>query len=52
MDTVDARFSRNWQVQEDIPVTGMKQIQVVVNWSDENGPRSTTISTYVSDSGM
>ncbi len=51
-DTVGTRFRRDWQVQENVPVSGMKQIRVVVSWGDENGPRSTTVCTQVSDSGM
>ncbi len=51
-DTVDARFQRNWQIWEDTPAVGMKSVQVVVNWSDENGQRSITLSSLLSDSGI
>ena len=51
-DTVDVRFQRVWQIQEDTPVVGMKQIQVVVSWADNKGPRDVTLASYLSDSGM
>lgn len=52
VDTVDVRFQRVWQIQEDTPVVGMKQIQVVVSWADNKGPRDVTLASYLSDSGM
>jgi prepilin-type N-terminal cleavage/methylation domain-containing protein len=51
-DQVDARFNRTWQVWEDTPAVGMKSVQVVVNWSDENGQRTITLSSLLSDSGI
>jgi type IV pilus assembly protein PilV len=51
-DTVEAAFQRNWTVQEDAPVQGMKQVQVTVSWSDKRGPRTVTVSSFLSDSGM
>jgi Tfp pilus assembly protein PilV len=52
VDTVDVRFERTWAVQEDMPATGMKQVDVIVIWSDEDGPRSLSMSSYLSDSGI
>jgi type IV pilus assembly protein PilV len=51
-DTVQAVFARNWTIQEDAPVLGMKQVQVTVTWRDEKGPRTVTLSSFLSDSGM
>jgi prepilin-type N-terminal cleavage/methylation domain-containing protein len=51
-DQVDARFNRTWQIWEDQPAVGMKSVQVVVTWSDENGQRSITLSSLLSDSGI
>ena len=51
-DTVDAVFRRDWQVEEDTPVMGMKQVHVLVAWSDSKGPRSVALSSFLSDSGM
>jgi prepilin-type N-terminal cleavage/methylation domain-containing protein len=51
-DTVETVFARNWTVQEDAPVVGMKQVQVTVTWTDKRGPRNVTLSSFLSDSGM
>ena len=51
-DTVETVFARNWTVQVDAPVPGMKQVQVTVAWTDKRGPRTVTISSFLSDSGM
>lgn len=51
-DTVDAVFRRDWTVQEDVPVQGMKEVQVTVTWTDNRGPRTVTLSSFLSDSGM
>ncbi|MGQ0720564.1 MAG: type IV pilus modification PilV family protein [Candidatus Eiseniibacteriota bacterium] len=51
-DTVQAVFARNWTIQENAPVLGMKQVQVTVTWRDERGPRTVTLSSFLSDSGM
>ena len=39
-DTVDAVFRRIWQVRDDEPVVGMKQIEVLVAWRDDRGLRT------------
>ncbi len=51
-DAVDQRFVRTWTIQENVPAVGMKSVQVVVNWSDENGQRSVTLTSLLSDSGI
>jgi len=51
-DTVDTAFVRNWTIQEDTPVIGMKQVQVTVSWTDQDGPRDVSLSSFLSDSGM
>lgn len=51
-DTVETAYVRNWTVQVDTPVVGMKQVQVTVTWSDKNGPRNVSLSSFLSDSGM
>jgi hypothetical protein len=52
VDTVDTTFARNWTIQEDAPVVGMKTVSVVVGWSDGEGQRTVFLSSYLSDSGM
>lgn len=52
VDTVETAFSRNWTVQEDAPVLGMKTVAVTVSWRDSQGPRSILLSSYLSNSGM
>ena len=39
-DTVAAVFQRIWQVRDDEPVVGMKQIEVLVAWRDDRGLRT------------
>ena len=51
-DAVETMFGRTWVVQENVPVAGMKQIDVVVTWQDKRGPRTVTLSSFLSDSGM
>lgn len=51
-DVVDVSFQRTWTIQENVPTAGMKTVQVVVNWTDEDGPRSVTLSTLLSNSGI
>jgi prepilin-type N-terminal cleavage/methylation domain-containing protein len=51
-DTVETSFVRNWTVQEDAPVNGMKTVSVTVSWQDSQGPRSILLSSYLSNSGM
>ncbi len=51
-DTIDASYARNWDVQEDVPATGMKQVRVTVTWTDKQGPRNVSLSSFLSDSGM
>ncbi len=51
-DTVDTMFRRSWRIEEDEPVLGMKQVEVQVVWSDNKGPRTVSLSSFVSDSGM
>ena len=51
-DTVETVFVRNWTVQEDAPVLGMKTVSVTVSWADGRGPRSILLSSYLSNSGM
>ena len=51
-DQVETVFGRNWNVQEDVPGTGMKQVDVTVTWQDNRGPRTVTLSSFLSDSGM
>jgi prepilin-type N-terminal cleavage/methylation domain-containing protein len=51
-DTVETVFVRNWTVQVDSPVQGMKTVSVTVNWADGQGPRSILLSSYLSNSGM
>lgn len=52
VDTIDTVFSRNWTIVEDAPVVGMKRINVTVGWSDNRGPRTVFLSSFLSDSGM
>jgi type IV pilus assembly protein PilV len=51
-DTVEVAYARDWTIQVDTPVVGMKQVQVTVSWSDKNGPRTVSLSSFLSDSGM
>lgn len=51
-DSVDVVYERNWEVHEDEPVMGMKEIEVTVTWRDNKGPRTVALSSYLSDSGI
>lgn len=51
-DAVETMFGRTWTIQEDVPVSGMKQVDVVVTWQDKRGPRTVSLSSFLSDSGM
>lgn len=51
-DTVETVFVRDWNVEEDQPVVGMKRVNVTVAWSDNRGPRNVVLSSFLSDSGM
>jgi type IV pilus assembly protein PilV len=51
-DTVEVAYARDWIIEVDTPVVGMKQVQVTVSWSDKNGPRTVSLSSFLSDSGM
>lgn len=51
-DVVDTRFQRTWTILENVPAVGMKSVEVVVNWSDENGQRAVTLTSLLSDSGI
>jgi hypothetical protein len=51
VDSVETIFQRGWLVLEDTPSDGMKQVQVVVSWTDNEGPRNVTVSSYLSNSG-
>jgi type IV pilus assembly protein PilV len=51
-DVVDGRFQRSWQILENAPAAGMKSVQVIVNWNDENGQRGVTLTSLLSDSGI
>ena len=46
-DTVDVVFQRIWQVRDDEPVVGMKQIEVLVAWRDDRGLRTVGRSSLV-----
>jgi type IV pilus assembly protein PilV len=51
-DTVETVFVRDWSVEEDQPVEGMKRVNVTVAWRDNRGPRDVVLSSFLSDSGM
>ena len=51
-DAIETVFGRTWTVREDVPVNGMKQIDVVITWQDKRGPRTVSLSSFLSDSGM
>jgi len=51
-DTTETTFARQWTIQEDAPVSGMKTVSVTVTWRDTQGPRSILLSSYLSNSGM
>jgi type IV pilus assembly protein PilV len=51
-DTVETVFVRDWSVEEDQPVMGMKRVNVTVSWRDNRGPRNVVLSSFLSDSGM
>lgn len=51
-DTVETVFVRDWDVEEDQPVVGMKRVNVTVAWNDNRGPRNVVLSSFLSDSGM
>lgn len=40
-------FSRTWTVTDSIPTAGCKRIRVTSNWTDVQGPQSTTLTSYV-----
>ena len=45
-DTVSV-FSRTWTVTDSIPTAGCKRVTVTSNWTDVQGPQSTTLTSYV-----
>ncbi|MEZ5066551.1 MAG: prepilin-type N-terminal cleavage/methylation domain-containing protein [bacterium] len=51
-DNMETMFNRTWSVQQDVPVAGMKQVDVVVTWNDNRGVRTVSLSSFLSDSGM
>ncbi|MCA9299149.1 MAG: prepilin-type N-terminal cleavage/methylation domain-containing protein [Phycisphaerales bacterium] len=51
-DNMETMFNRTWTVQQDVPVVGMKQVDVVVTWNDNRGVRTVSLSSFLSDSGM
>jgi Tfp pilus assembly protein PilV len=42
------RFTRTWEVTDDVPVAGMKRVEVRVSWQDPGHTRKVTLVTYVS----
>jgi Tfp pilus assembly protein PilV len=40
-------FTRTWVVTDSIPMSGCKRIQVTSTWTDNRGPQTTTLTSYV-----
>lgn len=41
-------FHRSWRVTRDLPLLGMKTVEMTVTWNDWNGPGKVTLVTYLS----
>lgn len=44
---IDRHFTRSWNVTDDIPLTGMKQLDVTVSFNAMSADSSVTLSTYI-----
>lgn len=44
---VSGRYTRVWQVQNDVPVAGSKRIDLTVSWSTSSGLESARMSTFI-----
>ena len=40
-------YSRTWTITDDVPMAGMKQLQVTTSWESPQGTRNVTLDTYV-----
>lgn len=40
-------YKRNWSIVDDVPIAGMKHIQVTTLWKTSRGTRQVTLETYV-----
>jgi Tfp pilus assembly protein PilV len=40
-------YKRNWSIVDDMPIAGMKHIQVTASWKASRGTRQVTLETYV-----
>lgn len=41
------RYTRTWVVQDNVPVTGSKRIDLTVSWTSGHGAQSLRMSTFV-----
>ena len=46
-DTVESIFTRTWTITSDSPATGMKTIEVKVEWDWQGATRNVTLRTIV-----
>ena len=40
-------FTRTWTVTDSVPMAGCKRIQVTTQWTDDHGPQTTVLTSYV-----
>lgn len=40
-------YKRNWSIVDDMPIAGMKHLQVTTSWDTSRGTRQVTLETYV-----
>jgi Tfp pilus assembly protein PilV len=42
-----AKYTVTWAIQDDVPVTGSKRIDMTISWTTTSGVETTTMSTFV-----
>jgi len=44
----EGNYNLSWAITDSIPVPGNKRITLTTSWDTANGPRETTLTTYIS----
>ena len=44
---LEVHFTRSWNVVDDIPITGMKEVDVTVSFNAQSADSTVTLSTYI-----
>jgi Tfp pilus assembly protein PilV len=44
---IDRHFTRSWNVTDDIPITGMKELDVTVSFNAMSADSSVTLTTFI-----